>query len=165
MAYRIITPSMDCTNELEINALEEQVMQLDLEDLEDDADVFHDDIKQEKPVREKGDSSSRKKRRRRKSGSVRDTSFSEEPSALTNERDVQKPESSSPLPDETVVDKKEEVNGVANSAPEEKSSLYQVLNLLLALALLYYDFLLFKLETHRLFGQSKALWFFLETFH
>jgi len=125
MAYRIITPSMDCTNELEINALEEQVMQLDLEDLEDDADVFHDDIKQEKPVREKGDSSSRRKRRRRKSGSVRDTSFSEEPSALTNERDVQKPESSSPLPDETVVDKKEEVNGVANSAPEEKSSLYQ----------------------------------------
>ena len=157
MAYRIITPSMEDTNEVDVNALEEQAMQLDLEDLEDDADVFHDDVKHEKPVREKGDTFSRKKRRRRKSGSVRDTSFSEETSVLTNERDDQVPESFSLSADETVVEKREEVIRVANSAPEEKSSLYQVLNLLLDLTLLHSDFLLFKLENHRPFGKTKAL--------
>ena len=117
---------MDFSNEEEFDSQYKQLMNME-HVFDEEANIFHDDIKQEKSVRDKNDISSRKKRRRRKSSSVRENSFCEEANVVTNEQEPQRQGGRvkcNSLPDESDTAKNEEVN--TDYTSEEKNSLSQV---------------------------------------
>ena len=126
MAYRIITPEMDFSGEQEFDAQYKQLMKIE-HDFDDEANIFYDDIKQEKSNRDKNDIPSRKKRRRRRSNSVRENSFCEEVSTAKNEQEPQM--QAAGVKRDTLLDESDAATneeGKTDYASEDKNSLSQV---------------------------------------